>query len=304
MRAAFTASLLLAAQVSGSDAEPGPHPRSRDRAAPRPDEGPRGPLLAELSVGTPGSRDHERGIVQIKPPGRMRWEYKDPEDKLFVSDGQALLFYVPADKQVIVSEQDVEHASPRGCSRAWAGSSTSSTPFVEEPAEAGRARLSLVPRQPTADVERVTWTSSRGAHPRDPAEGRPGRRTRFRFEGVQREHGRRGRRCSVPGAAGRRGDPGMRRHLPLTLALGRVSGCAILVGASARARGRSAADYDRAVLEYPRAAQARARQRATTSARSTALACARRRTHTNRARRCARRANTTRPLTSTGSRST
>ncbi|HEX5473284.1 MAG TPA: outer membrane lipoprotein chaperone LolA [Vicinamibacterales bacterium] len=45
----------------------------------------------------------ERGVVQIKKPGRMRWEYKDPEEKLFVSDGHKMYSYVPADKQVIVS---------------------------------------------------------------------------------------------------------------------------------------------------------------------------------------------------------
>jgi outer membrane lipoprotein carrier protein len=49
----------------------------------------------------------ERGVVSIKRPGRMRWEYKDPEPKLFVSDGLTFYFYVPADRQVVVSEQDI-----------------------------------------------------------------------------------------------------------------------------------------------------------------------------------------------------
>jgi outer membrane lipoprotein carrier protein len=45
----------------------------------------------------------ERGTVQVKKPGRMRWEYKAPEEKLFVSDGRKMYSYIPADKQVIVS---------------------------------------------------------------------------------------------------------------------------------------------------------------------------------------------------------
>jgi outer membrane lipoprotein carrier protein len=45
----------------------------------------------------------ERGTVQIKKPGRMRWEYTTPDKKTFVSDGQKIYSYVPADKQVIVS---------------------------------------------------------------------------------------------------------------------------------------------------------------------------------------------------------
>ena len=45
----------------------------------------------------------ERGSVQVKRPGRMRWDYTSPEQKLFVSDGHRIYSYVPADKQVVVS---------------------------------------------------------------------------------------------------------------------------------------------------------------------------------------------------------
>src|SRR5258706_14987722 len=42
----------------------------------------------------------EAGLVYLKKPGRMRWEYTRPEVKLFVSDGKIFYFYVPADRQV------------------------------------------------------------------------------------------------------------------------------------------------------------------------------------------------------------
>ncbi len=45
----------------------------------------------------------ERGTVEVKKPGKMKWTYKSPEEKLFVSDGVRLYLYVPADKQVTVS---------------------------------------------------------------------------------------------------------------------------------------------------------------------------------------------------------
>jgi outer membrane lipoprotein carrier protein len=45
----------------------------------------------------------ERGTVQIKKPGRMRWEYTAPDKKTFVSDGRRIYSYIPADKQVIES---------------------------------------------------------------------------------------------------------------------------------------------------------------------------------------------------------
>ncbi len=48
-------------------------------------------------------RTVERGTVAISKPGRMRWDYQSPEQKLFVSDGTRMYFYVPADRQVRVS---------------------------------------------------------------------------------------------------------------------------------------------------------------------------------------------------------
>jgi outer membrane lipoprotein carrier protein len=50
----------------------------------------------------------ERGTLQVKKPGRMRWEYTSPEHKLFVSDGKKIYSYIPADKQVIVSSMPAE----------------------------------------------------------------------------------------------------------------------------------------------------------------------------------------------------
>jgi outer membrane lipoprotein carrier protein len=35
----------------------------------------------------------------LKKPGKMRWEYRSPREKLFVSDGKDVWFYVPGDRQ-------------------------------------------------------------------------------------------------------------------------------------------------------------------------------------------------------------
>jgi outer membrane lipoprotein carrier protein len=35
----------------------------------------------------------------LKKPGKMRWEYRSPREKLFVSDGRGAWFYVPGDGQ-------------------------------------------------------------------------------------------------------------------------------------------------------------------------------------------------------------
>lgn len=42
----------------------------------------------------------ESGTVYFARGGRMRWEYESPEEKLFLSDGKTVWFYVPADRTV------------------------------------------------------------------------------------------------------------------------------------------------------------------------------------------------------------
>ena len=42
----------------------------------------------------------ESGTLWLKKPGKMRWEYRSPKEKLFVSDGKNAWFYVPGDRQV------------------------------------------------------------------------------------------------------------------------------------------------------------------------------------------------------------
>jgi outer membrane lipoprotein carrier protein len=42
----------------------------------------------------------ESGTLWLKKPGKMRWEYRSPKEKLFLSDGQDTWFYVPGERQV------------------------------------------------------------------------------------------------------------------------------------------------------------------------------------------------------------
>src|ERR1044072_9854126 len=45
----------------------------------------------------------ERGVVQVKKPGKMRWDYNSPEPKVFVSDRRRIYLHVLADNQVVIS---------------------------------------------------------------------------------------------------------------------------------------------------------------------------------------------------------
>jgi len=47
----------------------------------------------------PGVSRSESGTVWLKKPGRMRWEYHQPKEKLFLTDSQNAYLYVPGEPQ-------------------------------------------------------------------------------------------------------------------------------------------------------------------------------------------------------------
>lgn len=54
--------------------------------------------FTELYRGS-GMERTESGTLWLKKPGKMRWEYRSPRDKLFVSNGKDAWFYVSEDHQ-------------------------------------------------------------------------------------------------------------------------------------------------------------------------------------------------------------
>src|SRR5271166_1542528 len=42
----------------------------------------------------------ESGMLTLKKPGRMRWDYEQPRPKMFLTDGTTAWFYVPGERQV------------------------------------------------------------------------------------------------------------------------------------------------------------------------------------------------------------
>jgi len=51
-------------------------------------------------------RSPSTGEVLLKKPGRMRWNYKTPDPKMYLSDGDLLWLYEPEDKQAF--KQDLK----------------------------------------------------------------------------------------------------------------------------------------------------------------------------------------------------
>jgi outer membrane lipoprotein carrier protein len=46
-----------------------------------------------------GLQRTESGTLYLKKPGKMRWDYRQPRPKVFVSDGKTAWFYVPGERQ-------------------------------------------------------------------------------------------------------------------------------------------------------------------------------------------------------------
>jgi outer membrane lipoprotein carrier protein len=193
MNAALPLVLLLAAGVS-PPADTGPtlaetlvgriesrHAGTRDLVA---------RFVQSYRSGLLGRELVERGVVWIKRPGRMRWEYKDPEEKLFLSDGKSFYFYVPEDKQVIIQAQDDRRSLAARLLFGGAGILDEFEASLDEPLEEGVLRVRLVPRQESAELERAyVDVEPSGLIRSILIEDIQGNRTLFRFDELRENTG-------------------------------------------------------------------------------------------------------------------
>ena len=109
----------------------------------------------------------EQGTVAIKKPGKMRWEYRAPEKKTFVSDGRMIYSYIPADKQVISSDAPREDEATTAV-LFLAGKGNLVRDFdvtFADPPSADRVALRLNPRQKQRDYDWLVITVDREAAP-------------------------------------------------------------------------------------------------------------------------------------------
>jgi outer membrane lipoprotein carrier protein len=153
--------------------------------------------------GALGKQIVESGTVRLKRPGRMRWDYRQPDEKLFVSDGAQVYFYVPADHQVVVRDQGGDQAL---AFRLLAGDADLAREFSATLlAGAGSVtRLRLTPRAPDPDVELVILdVDSQYRIGAIEIHDVQGNESRFRFEGVKENRGLPDRvfRFQIPGNA-------------------------------------------------------------------------------------------------------
>lgn len=60
--------------------------------------------FAESYAGTGRPVASDSGVLYLRKPGRMRWEYSTPAGKLFLSDGKEVFLYSPEERQATRSK--------------------------------------------------------------------------------------------------------------------------------------------------------------------------------------------------------
>ena len=130
----------------------------------------------------------ESGTVTFGTLPMMRWSYAKPEQKLFIFDGTKSWFYVPADRQVTVSQLDdakrrelpfLVLGDPAARDRSF---------VVRESASRGAIVTNLAPRAAGAAIRSVAVTTDAATHQirRVDYTDRDGNQTSFEFSGYHR----------------------------------------------------------------------------------------------------------------------
>ena len=147
-------------------------------------------FVQELLSGALGSGLKESGRLYIARPGRMRWDYLEPERKVALIDGQRTSLYVEEDRELVHGRLDGEGEL---LPALLVGEGRLAGLFDAELLAASRAgvELRLVPLRPGEVVEEVILTldpgdyAIRSAEVLDPA----GNRMRYSFSELRRNRG-------------------------------------------------------------------------------------------------------------------
>ncbi len=98
--------------------------------------------------------DTASGVVMVRQPGRMRWEYQVPDPQTIITDGDDLWVYRPRENQVLVGKAPALFGGGKGAGflsniQTIRDNFVITTEPIEDP---GRYRLKLVPKRSSADL--------------------------------------------------------------------------------------------------------------------------------------------------------
>lgn len=98
-----------------------------------------------------------RGIVQIKKPGRMKWDYNAPDPQTLVSNQETLWLYVPEDEQVTkMPMESIYSSNTPALFLAGKGKLTDAFNIGQVIQEENRIAVVLVPKEEEHGVQSLT----------------------------------------------------------------------------------------------------------------------------------------------------
>jgi outer membrane lipoprotein carrier protein len=146
-----------------------------------------------LASGALGTGLEESGRIYLRRPGKMRWDYLEPERKVALVEGQATRLYLEEDRQLWEGRLEDSGLLAALLAGSEPVSAVFETRLLAGPRESedGTYRLQLVPRSEAESFREVTLTlrepefAIRLAEVQDGA----GNRMLYRFSGLRRNQG-------------------------------------------------------------------------------------------------------------------
>jgi len=182
LRSAAFAALAFAATVAGAQDGLARAQRYLDEV---------GTLSARFSqtLVDPGGKvvEEAEGTLQIKRPGRFRWDYQAPHEQLVVADGKKLWLYDPGLEQVTVKALDATLGSTPAMLLGGSGKLSDGYDVVREYDEDGLSWVELAPRAKQGDFKRVRLAFAGDELRRMELEDTLDQKTRIEFSNVERD---------------------------------------------------------------------------------------------------------------------
>lgn len=107
-----------------------------------------------------GGVEEGKGSLQLKRPGRLRWEYAAPDRKLFFLENRRYLCYQPEERQLLVQSLQEEDLEESPLLFLLGGKRDLDRYYAVSPAPAGESgrRYVLTPRRPGGPFKRIILT--------------------------------------------------------------------------------------------------------------------------------------------------
>jgi len=118
--------------------------------------------FSETYVGSGPAPGHtESGVLYLRKPGRMRWDYTAPDAKLFLSDGKDVYLYTPAERRAEKSrlKESEDMRAPLAFLLGKLDFAKEFTSFETRP-EGADTWISALPRNPNLAYKKVEFLAA------------------------------------------------------------------------------------------------------------------------------------------------